>query len=174
VDFHPHTPLYREASFPACIRSDLSTARPDASQYLTKLQILSKIKYGKIVASVRTTWIPVRMHFPLRHVRNSNSTIWLPVCHGPDVRSTDMEIACRRSTVWTAIPLVRTSEALIRKLLAADVQPSGRQCLNVQTRLSNRKDFQRNSQIFGRTVVRSDGPCPPSGQHPYLSKQSPI
>jgi hypothetical protein len=45
----------------------------------------------------------------------------------PDTRALDMEITCIRSTVWTTIPLVQTREALIWKLLAAEVQPSGRQ-----------------------------------------------
>jgi hypothetical protein len=113
--------------------------------------LLSKSKYGKIAATVRT-------RYSLRQVRNSNSTVRTPVYHGPNACTTDMEIACRRSTVRTAILLVRTREALIRKLVAADVRPSGRQCLTVRTRLSNRKDFQRKSQNFGRTVVRPDGP----------------
>jgi hypothetical protein len=82
----------------------------------------------------------------------------------------------RRSTmVWTCVqqiwklraadypsrrpsPMVRTREALVRKLLAADVKLFRRQCLTVRTRFSNRKDFQRKSQNFGRTVVPSDGP----------------
>jgi hypothetical protein len=66
VDFRPNPLLYREASVPACIRPDVSAARPDASQYSTKLQILSKFIYGKIDATVRTTWIPVRTRFSLR------------------------------------------------------------------------------------------------------------
>jgi hypothetical protein len=66
VDFRSDPSLYREASVPACIRPDVSAARPDASQYSTKLQILSKFIYGKIDATVRTTWIPVRTHFSLR------------------------------------------------------------------------------------------------------------
>jgi hypothetical protein len=37
-----------------------------------------------------------------------------------------MEITCSRSPVRTAILLVWTREAFIRKLLAADVGPSGR------------------------------------------------
>jgi hypothetical protein len=139
VDFGPDAPLYREASVPTCIRPDVSAARPDASHYLTKLQILSKIQYGKIAATVRTTWISVRTRFFLKEVRNSNSTVRTPVCHGPDTSSIDMEIACRRSTVRTAIPLVWTLEAIIRKLL-------GR--VTVWTRLSNRKDFQLKSQKF--------------------------
>jgi len=146
VDFRPDAPLYREASVPAYICPDISAARPDTSQYSTKLQILSKIKYGKIAAIIQKTWIPVQTRFSLRQVRNSNSTVQTSVCHGSDARSTDMEIACRRSTVRTATPLARTREALIRKLLAANVRSSRRPCLTVQTRLSNRKDFQRKSQ----------------------------
>jgi hypothetical protein len=66
VDFRPSPPLYREASVPSCIHPDVSAARPNASQYSIKLQILSKFKYGKIAATVRTTWIPVRTRFSLR------------------------------------------------------------------------------------------------------------
>jgi hypothetical protein len=66
VDFRPDPSLHREASVPACIRPDVSAARPDASHYSTKLQILSKFSYGKIDATVRTTWIPVRTRFSLR------------------------------------------------------------------------------------------------------------
>jgi hypothetical protein len=65
VDFRPDPSLYREASVPPCIRPDVSAARPDASQYSTKLQILSKFIYGKIDATVRTTWIPVWTRFSL-------------------------------------------------------------------------------------------------------------
>jgi hypothetical protein len=66
VGFSPDPLLYREASVPACIRPDVSATRPDASQYLTKLHILSKFVYGKIDATIRTTWIPVRTRFSLR------------------------------------------------------------------------------------------------------------
>jgi hypothetical protein len=64
--FRPDPSLYREASVPACIRLDDSTARPDALQYSIKLPILFKIIYGKIAATVRTTWIFVRTRFSLR------------------------------------------------------------------------------------------------------------
>jgi hypothetical protein len=84
-------------------------------------------------------WIPVRTHYSLRQVRNSNSTIRTSICHGRDARSTDMEIACRRSTVWTAIPHGPDARSM---------RPSGRQCLTVRTRLSNRKDFQRKISEF--------------------------
>jgi len=66
VYFYPDPSLHREASIPACIRPDVSAARPDASQYSTKLQILSKFIYGKIDATVQATWIPVWTRFSLR------------------------------------------------------------------------------------------------------------
>jgi hypothetical protein len=53
-----------------------------------------------------------------------------------------------RLTVRTAIPLGPDTRSLIWKLLAADVRPSGRQCLTVRTWLSNRKDFQKKSRKF--------------------------
>jgi hypothetical protein len=94
------------------------------SSVSTKLQTLSKIKYGKIAATVRKTWILVWTRFSLRQVRNSNSTVrtmWIPVRthsfirqesqfkynrsdvshHGPDACSTDMEITFSTSTVRT-------------------------------------------------------------------------
>jgi hypothetical protein len=66
VYFSPDPLLHREASVLNCIRPDVSAARPDASQYSTKLQILSIFSYGKIDATVRTMWIPVRTRFSLR------------------------------------------------------------------------------------------------------------
>jgi len=66
IDFGLDPTLYQEAFIPVCIRPDVSAARPNASKYLTKLQILSKFIYGKIDAIVRTTWIPVRMRFSIR------------------------------------------------------------------------------------------------------------
>jgi hypothetical protein len=53
--FCPDPSLHREASVPVFICLDVSAARPDASQYSTKLQILSMFNYGKIDATVRTT-----------------------------------------------------------------------------------------------------------------------
>jgi len=67
----------------------------------------------------------IRTRYSLRQVRNSNSTVWMPAQNGPDARMTDMEIGCSRSPFRTAILLVRTHEAFIRKLLVADVWPSG-------------------------------------------------
>jgi hypothetical protein len=61
--------------------------------------------------------------------------------HVPDARATYMEIACIRSTVRTIIPMVRTGKALIWKLRAVKVRPSGRQGNTVQTRLNSGKNF---------------------------------
>jgi len=104
----------------------------------------------------------------------STSTVRTPAFHGPDARSSDMEIVSWRLTIWTATPLVWTRECLIWKLLAAVMRPSGRQCLTIQTQLSNRKDFQRKSRKFYCTVVRPDGSGSPSGRRPYILQQSPI
>jgi len=135
------------------------------------LDFLSKSKYGKIVATVWTMWILIWTRYSLSQVRNSNSTIRTPVYHGPDARSTDMEIACSRSPVRTAILLVRTCEAFIRKLFAADMWPFGLQGNTVRTRILNMKDFQGKSQNFGRRVVKTDGLCPLSARGPTLSSQ---
>jgi hypothetical protein len=99
VDFRPDPSLQREASVPVCIRPDISVARLDASQYATKLQILSKIIYGKIAATIRMTWIPVRMRFSLRQESQFKFNRSDVCQHGPEVRSTDMEIADSTSTI---------------------------------------------------------------------------
>jgi hypothetical protein len=79
-------------------------------------------------------------------IADSTSTVRTSSPHGPDARIVDMKIACWSSAVRTLIPNGLDERNLIRKLLAADVQPFGRQYLIVRTRLLNRKDFQRNSQ----------------------------
>jgi hypothetical protein len=159
VDSRPDLPLCRETS--NCSSLHLSGCFSSLSGRLSVFDqgsdFLSEIKYGKIATVVQTTWIPVRTRYSLRQVHNSNSTVRMPVYHGPDERMTDMEITCSRSPVRTAVLLVLTREAFIRKLLAVDVRSSGRQYLTVRTRLSNRKDLQRNFWNFSRTVVRPDG-----------------
>jgi hypothetical protein len=72
-----------------------------------------------------------------------------------------MEIECIRSTVLMIIPMFQTREALIRKLHAAKVRPSGRQgkpfgCGSNQERISV-KFWKAN-----RTVVGLDALCLPS------------
>jgi hypothetical protein len=86
-----------------------------------------KHRYGKTAATVRTMWIPIRTPSSIRQVVHSKFKCLDSSLHGPDARATYMEIACIRSTVRRIIPMVRTCEALIWKLRAAKVQPSGRQ-----------------------------------------------
>jgi hypothetical protein len=67
---------------------------------------------------------------------------------------TDMEIACNRSPVRTAILLVQLHEAFIRKLLAVDVRPSGRKQERFLVKIL---EFWSYSWPFGRpmTTVRT-------------------
>jgi len=117
-----------------------------------KLQdFFSKHSYGKIVTTVRTR-LSIRQVSQFKSRRQDDDP------HGPNARASDMEIACIKPTVRTIILLVRTSEAFIRKLLAADVRPSGRQGTTVRTQLKNRKEFLRNSWTIDRTVVLLDDP----------------
>jgi hypothetical protein len=62
-----------------------------------------------------------------------------------------MEIACIRSTVSTTIPLVQTLEALVWKLLVAEVRPFGRQSITARTQLKIGKNF---SEIFGKPIAQ--------------------
>jgi hypothetical protein len=71
-------------------------------------------------------------------------------------------------------PLVRTGEALYGNYLqrmcnrpddSASPSERGSQIGNI---------FSENLKILCCTVVRPDGPCPPSGRRPYISQQSPI
>jgi hypothetical protein len=81
--------------------------------------------------------------------------------HGLDARATYMEISCIWSTVRTTITLVRTREALIWKLYAAEVWPSGRQGNTVRTWLKSGKNF---SKIFGKPISQL------SVQTPYVHR----
>jgi hypothetical protein len=62
-----------------------------------------------------------------------------------------MEIACIKSTVRTTIPLVQMSEALVWKLLTAEVRSSGQLDTIVQSRLKTGKNF---SEIFGKPIAQ--------------------
>jgi hypothetical protein len=108
-----------------------------------KLQdFFPKHSYGKITATIRTTWIPVRTRSSIRQVSQFKSRRLDDSPHGPDVRASNMEIPYIKSTVQIIITPVRTRETFILKFLVADVRPSGRQGTTVQTRFRNRKEFQ--------------------------------
>jgi hypothetical protein len=123
-----------------------------------------KHRYGKIAATIRTIWFPVQTSSYIRQVAHSKFRC-------PDMRATYMEIAYIWSTVRTTIPLVRTCEALIWKLCAAEVRPFGRQGNTVRTRLKSGKNFIKILET-DRTVVRPDTLCLPSGRRLGLSSQT--
>jgi hypothetical protein len=193
VDFRPDPPLYREASIPACIRSEVSAARPDASQYLTKLQILSKFIYGKIAATVRMMWIPVRMRFSLRQESqfkfnrpdtslpsSGRACIWYGNC-GFNFNRPD---ACQS---WSGCAHHRYRNCVL-KINRLDGHPPWFGCakalngnylqrtwdrLDDSTSPSGRgsqtgKIFNENLKNSGRTVVLLDDSGSPSGRHPYI------
>jgi hypothetical protein len=78
-------------------------------------------------------WIPVLTRSSIGQVKHSNFRCPDDSIHGPDARATNMEIACIKLTVLTTIPLVRTHEALIWKLRAAEVRPFGQQGNTIRT-----------------------------------------
>jgi hypothetical protein len=163
---HPSERVGKLRTAPACICPNDSAARPDYSQCLIKLQdFFPKPRYGKIVATIWT-------RSSIRRVSQFKSRRSDASHHGPNTRVSNMEIVCIRSTVRTTILLVLKCEASIWKLLAVNVQPFGRQGNIVKTRLSNRKDFQRNFQNFDRIVVRSNSLWPLSEKRPVLSSQT--
>jgi hypothetical protein len=145
--FCPDLPLCREAS-------NCSYLHPFGRfpQCSTKaLGFLSKNRYGKIAATVRMTWIPVRMRSSIRQVSQFKSRHWNASQHGPDACTSNIEIACIRSTVQTTILLVRTREDSIWKWLAADVRPSGRKATLFGRSSQTGKIF---SEIFGISVAQ--------------------
>jgi len=95
------------------------------------------------------TWIPVLTqvcHRPDARASNmeiadSPSTVQTLAFHGPDARTVNMEIMCWRSIVRMAIPL---GPDVLKPYM--EITCSGH--ATVRKRLSNRKDFQRKSQKF--------------------------
>jgi hypothetical protein len=152
VDSLSDLPLRREALNCSSLHPSGRFSSPSRrlSVFDQASDFLSKRKYGKIATTVRMTWIPVRT----------------PVYHGLDVRSTDMEIACSRSPVRTAILLVRTCKAFIRKLLAADVRLSRR---GSQTG----KIFSENLKILvAHLSIRTAYDHSPDGAQLYQARRS--
>jgi hypothetical protein len=130
------------------IRSDDENFPSKPSHVSRSFELLQLASVRTFQQHIRTT-LSVRPSFRIsfqntdmgRSMQVSHSKSWRPDAsqHGPDARALDMEIMCIKSTIRTVIPLVRTREAFICKLLAAKVRSSGRQGNTVQTRLKNRK-----------------------------------
>jgi hypothetical protein len=138
--FRPNLPLCQEVSNSSSLHP--SRRFSSMSERLSVFDLLQdffpKHSYGKITATVRTTWIPVRKRSSKRQVSQFKSKRPDASQHGPEARASDMEIACIKSTVRPIFPLVWTREAFIWKLLAADLRPSGRQGTTIRTWLRNR------------------------------------
>jgi hypothetical protein len=100
-------------------------------------------RYGKIATTVRTMWIPVRTRSSIRQVMHSKSRRPDVSVHGPDAHASYMEIAYIRSTVRKTDPMVRTRQALLWKLRATEVRPSGRS--------SNQERISAN---FGKPIAQ--------------------
>jgi hypothetical protein len=140
--FRPDLPLCREAS--NCSSLHLSKRFSSTSGRLLVFNKLQDFfpKHSKCVDSRPSVLIhKASIAFKSRHSDDGP--------HGPDARASDMEIACIRSTVRTTILLVWTREALVWKLLAAEVRPSGRQGTTVRTLLKTGKNF---SEIFRKPI----------------------
>jgi hypothetical protein len=124
--FCPDLPLCQEAlnysssHSSGCLSS--TSGRHSVSDQLW--DFFPKHRYGRTAATVRTTWIPVRMRSFIRQIEHSNFRRLDDSLHGSDARVSYMKIACIRSTVRTTDVMVWTCQALIWKLCAAKVRPS--------------------------------------------------
>jgi hypothetical protein len=87
--------------YPACIRPDVSAARPDASRYSTSLRFFPSSDKGKIDQPSGRCSIPSGRASPLGKNCNSNITVRTSVSLGPDTRATNTEIADSTSTIRT-------------------------------------------------------------------------
>jgi hypothetical protein len=165
--FRLNLPLCREASPSG--RFSSTFGRHSVFDHLW--DFFPKHRYGKIAATVRTMWIPVRTHSFIRQVVHSKSRRPDDMFYGPDTQATYMKIACIRSTIRTTCSMVQTREALIWKLCVAKVRPSGRQGNIVRTRLNSGKNF---CEIWkaDRIVVRPDALCLSSGWRLGFSSQT--
>jgi hypothetical protein len=142
----PDLPLCREASNCSSLHPSgrFSSTSGRHSVFDQLWDFLPKHSYGKIATTFRTR-SSIRQVLHLKSRRPDVSPL------GPEVRASDMEIACIRLTVQTTIPLVRKREALVWKLLVAEVRPFGRQDTTVRTRLKSGKNF---SEIFRKPIAQ--------------------
>jgi hypothetical protein len=125
---------------------------------------LSKHRYEKIAATVRTTWNPIWTRSSIRKVSQFKSRRLDASQHGLDVRASDMEIVCISSTVRTTILLVRTRKAFIW------ITRSGRETVRkiVHHRPDAALKHKRSSAKFSKFRSHS---CP-SGRRSVLSSQT--
>jgi hypothetical protein len=87
--------------YPACIRPDVSAARPDTSQYSTNLRFFLSSNKGKINQPSGRCGIPSGRASPQGKNRNSNTPVRTSDSLGSDACSSKKEIADSISTVRT-------------------------------------------------------------------------
>jgi hypothetical protein len=171
--FRPDLPLCWEAS--NCSILHLSESFSSTSGHHSVFELLWDFfpnhRYGKIAATVRTMWIPVRRRSSIRQVVHSKFRRPDDCLHGLDARASYMEIACIKFTVLTTDVMVWTLQDLICKLRRAKVQPSRWQGNTVRTRLNSRNNFYKIWKA-NRTVVRPDALCLPSKRGVGISSQT--
>jgi hypothetical protein len=183
--YRPNPILYREVYVPACIRPNVSAARPDASQYSISFWFLSKFQEREDQSTVRPMWYPVRTRVSLRQESQfkydrpdvwqlwsertciiegncrSTSTVRTTAYHGPDACIANMEIACWRIAVRTLIPMVRNARKPYKEITCSGRATVRMMCHPVRTRLLNRKGFPAKFsknlvvQLSVRTAQRS-------------------
>jgi hypothetical protein len=126
--FLPDLPLCREASNYSSLHPSrrFSSTSERHSLFDQLRDFFPKHRYGKFAATVRTMWNPIRTSSFIRQVSHSKFRRPDVSPLGPDGRAPNMKITFIRSTARTTIPLFWTHEALIWKLLAAEVRPSER------------------------------------------------
>jgi hypothetical protein len=115
---------------------------------------LPKHRYGKTAALVQTMCVPITLSM-IRQVVQKKFNRPDVRLHGLDAQALYIEIACISSTVRTSYFMVQTLKALIWKLRAAKVQPSGLQGNTIRMRLYSGKNFKQ-IQKADRTVVHPD------------------
>jgi hypothetical protein len=79
--FHPDLPLCREYSNCSSLHPSRSFSSTSGQfSVFDKLQdFFPKHSYGKITATIRTTWIPVQTRSSIRQVSHSNPDVWTMV-----------------------------------------------------------------------------------------------
>jgi hypothetical protein len=98
--------------YPACIRLDISAARPNASLYSNSFRFFPSSNKGMINQPSGRCGIPSGRASPQGKNRNSNTPVRTSNSLGPDARSSKKEIADLTSTIRTTTyhgPDARTS-----------------------------------------------------------------
>jgi hypothetical protein len=163
--FRPDLPLCQEALNCSSLHPSgrFSSTSRRHSVFDQLWDFFPKHRYGKTTVTVRTMWIPVRTFSSIRQVTHAKFRRPDDDLHGPDAWATYMEIARIRSTVRTTCSMVWTREALIWKLRAAEVRPSGWQGNIFWTLLNSGKNFceiwkaDRIVVLWTPYVYRPDG-----------------